>query len=116
MMIYVPNLTDKGIVISEQLTECDDLFPTLVEAAGVGKLPLCSENSSAVVLCREGESHFPLIRNSSAPWNGTAFSQYPRNHNGTKVMGYTMGTDKYRYRELVEFSGPPNYKPDWSEQ
>ena len=42
MMIYVPNLTDKGIVISEQLTEYDDLFPTLVEAAGLSKLSLCS--------------------------------------------------------------------------
>ena len=115
MMVHVPGLTEKGIV-AEQLTEFVDLFPTLVEAAGLCQLPLCAENSSAVALCREGESLFPLIRNSSTPWKQAAFSQYPRNHNGTNVMGYTMRTDQYRYTEWVEFSGPPNYKPDWSKR
>ena len=115
MMIHIPGLTDKGIV-TEQLTEFVDLFPTLVEAAGLDQLTICPENSSAVALCREGESLFPLIRNSSAPWKHAAFSQYPRDHNGTNVMGYTMRTDQYRYTEWVDFSGPPHYKPDWSKQ
>lgn len=115
MMIHVPGITEKGIV-TEQLTEFVDLFPTLVEAAGLDQLPLCPENSSAIALCREGESLFPLIRNSSTPWKKAAFSQYPRYHNGANVMGYTMRTEQYRYTEWVEFSGQPNYKPDWDKQ
>ena len=115
MMIHVPGLTDKGI-ITEQLTEFVDLFPTLVEAAGLTQLPLCPENSSAIALCREGESLFPLIQNSTAPWKKAAFSQYPRNHNGNNVMGYTMRTDQYRYTEWVGFSGSPDYNPDWDKE
>lgn len=115
MMIHIPGITDKGIV-SEQLTEFVDLFPTLVEAAGLDQLPLCPGNSTNVTLCREGESLFPLIRNTSAPWKRAVFSQYPRDESGINIMGYTMRTDRYRYTEWVDFSGPPAYKPDWSSQ
>ena len=34
MMVRVPGMTDKGVV-TEQLTEFVDLFPTLAEAAGL---------------------------------------------------------------------------------
>ena len=39
MMVRVPGLTDNGVV-TEQLTEFVDLFPTLAEAAGLD--PVCN--------------------------------------------------------------------------
>ena len=47
MMVHVPGVTDKGI-ITEQLTEFVDLFPTLVEAAGLPLLTTCPENSTQI--------------------------------------------------------------------
>ncbi len=44
MMIRVPGLTDRGVV-TEKLTEFVDLFPTLVEAAGLPTIPLCPEDN-----------------------------------------------------------------------
>ncbi len=50
MMVHVPGVTDKGIV-TEELTEFVDLFPTLVEAAGLPPLTTCPENSTNVKVC-----------------------------------------------------------------
>ena len=47
MMIKVPGLTDKGIV-SDHLTEFVDLFPTLVEAAGLPTIEICPPESTNV--------------------------------------------------------------------
>ena len=47
MMIHIPGLTDKGI-ITEKLTEFVDLFPTLVDAAGLPPLKMCPRNSTTV--------------------------------------------------------------------
>ncbi|KAK3082780.1 hypothetical protein FSP39_005166 [Pinctada imbricata] len=111
MMIRIPGLTDNGVV-TEQLTEYVDLFPTLVEAAELGlKLDLCPEDSKNIQLCTEGESLIPLIKEPTKPWKSAAFSQYPRD--GSRIMGYTIRTRDYRYTEWAEFSGPPKYKPNW---
>ncbi|ESO94040.1 hypothetical protein LOTGIDRAFT_104488 [Lottia gigantea] len=106
-------LTDKGIV-TEKLTEFVDLFPTLVEAAGLQQMDICPEDSSKIALCREGTSLMPLIRNPSLSWKPAVFSQYPRYQNKTHIMGYTIRTDRFRYTEWPEFTGPPNYKPVWT--
>ena len=108
MMVRIPGLTDSGIT-TEQLTEFVDLFPTLVEAAGLPQLPLCPEDSSKVELCREGSSFIPLMRNPNLAWKNASFSQHPRWL--YRSMGYTMKTDDYRYTEWVKFT---NKKPDWS--
>ena len=114
MMIHIPGATDEGIV-TEQLTEFVDLFPTLVEAAGLEPLPLCPEDSTNVDLCREGTSLIPLIDNPSTPLKKAAFSQFPRpSMFNITVMGYTIRTNDYRYTEWPEFSGAPSYKPDWN--
>ena len=107
MMVRIPGLTDSGIV-TEQLTEFVDLYPTLVEAAGLPQLPLCPADSSKIALCREGSSFLPLIRNPTLAWKNASFSQTPRTHGS--AMGYTMKTDDYRYTEWVKFT---NNKPDW---
>ena len=111
LMIHVPGLTDHGIQ-TEALTEFADLFPTLVDVAGLPKLPLCPEDSSNIKLCTEGSSLLPLMQSTNIAWKPRVFSQYPRD--GAHIMGYTVRTDRYRYTEWVKFTGPPHYKPIWS--
>ena len=115
MMLHIPGKTEKGIEM-EKLTEMVDLYPTIVEAAGLPPLDLCPEgNTTKVNLCREGTSMMSLIDNATAPWKTAAFSQYPRTApNGDSVMGYTMRTDQFRYTEWPQFKGKPEYKPNWS--
>ena len=113
MMIRVPGVTDNGIV-TNKLVEFVDLFPTLTEAAGLGSLDLCPENSSLISVCTEGHSLLPLMRDpDSASWKTRVFSQYPRNH--MKVMGYSMRTESHRYTEWVGFKGAPDFKPIWDD-
>ena len=113
MMIRIPGKTDNGIV-SEQLTEFVDLFPTIVEAAGVQKVPQCPEVSTKVSTCHEGTSLLPLVSHPNSPLKVASFSQYPRQRQHQPVMGYTVTTQRYRYTEWVKFQGKPVYKPDWS--
>ena len=119
MMVHIPGKTDSGVV-SEELTEYVDLFPTLVDAAGLPPMPLCPRNSSQVALCREGTSLMPLIDaargspggggDGASGWKKRVFSQYPR---GGGIMGYSMRTARYRYTEWVKFDHK-TYTPDWS--
>jgi iduronate 2-sulfatase len=108
MMISIPGLTNKGLR-SEKLTEFVDLYPTLVEAAGLKQLPVCPENSANVSLCREGSSLMPLIKHPSQPIKKASFWQYPR----CGRMGYTIRTDRFRYTEWPKFSFEPQYKTEW---
>ncbi len=114
MMVHIPGLTDKGVV-SEQLTEFVDLFPTLVEAAGLYPIQLCPVGKeTSTVTCTEGISMLPLVRNPTRPWKSAAFSQYIRmSTSGNQYMGYSMRTHNYRYTEWVEFRGYPQYAPKW---
>ena len=91
MMIRVPGMTHAG-KSTEKLTEFVDLFPTLVEAAGLPKLQICPEDSRHVRHCSEGSSIMPLIRNPNAPWKSAVFSQYSRPTHRQKAMGYTIRT------------------------
>ena len=111
MMIHVPGLTDNGVV-TEQLTEFVDLFPTLVDAAELPALTLCPSNSENIEVCTEGASLLPLMSDPNANWKTAAFSQYPRR--GITVMGYSIRTDRYRYTEWPKFEGSPVYTPDWN--
>ncbi|ELT89141.1 hypothetical protein CAPTEDRAFT_221773 [Capitella teleta] len=111
MMVHVPGLTNTGIV-TEHLTEFVDLFPTLAEAAGLPKIPLCPENSANIATCTEGISMVPLMKsNQDIDWKTAAFSQYPKMLiDGDIMMGYSMRTDQYRYTEWLPFDMPA-YKP-----
>ena len=115
MMIHVPGLTDDGIV-SEELTEMVDLFPTIVEAAELPTIPLCPENSTDILVCTEGMSMMPLITNhGEVEWKSRVFSLYPRLLAYKRYMGFSMKTDRYRYNEWVGFSGVPDYIVDWED-
>ncbi len=84
---------------SDALVELVDIYPTLVDLAGL-KLPRHLQGVSLV----------PLLKAPDIPWNPLAISQYPRG----KLMGYSYRTEKYRlvvwkdknqeiqYRELYD--------------
>ena len=74
MMIRIPGLTDGGVVV-KQLTEYVDLFPTLVEGAGLMPIPQCPEFSTNTQTCHEGISMLPLIKDPLQKWKKAAFSQ-----------------------------------------
>ncbi len=74
MMVRIPGLTDGGVTVS-QLTEYVDLFPTLVEVAGLPAIGQCLNNSANVSTCHEGTSMVPLIHNPDQKWKKAAFSQ-----------------------------------------
>jgi iduronate 2-sulfatase len=109
LLISIPGLTDHGIV-SEDLVEFVDLFPTLVDATGLPELPVCPEDSSNIPACREGSSLLPLLA-PEPRWKDRAFSQYPRG----SYMGYSIRTADFRFTEWATFIGAPDYKPNWDD-
>lgn len=110
-MIHIPEKTESTVVV-DKLVEFVDVFPTLVEAAGLPPLDLCPENSSNITACSEGNSLMPLINNPEGEWKKRVFMQFPR---GNTRMGYSMRTPEYRYTEWVYFENDPVYKPDWDD-
>jgi arylsulfatase A-like enzyme len=76
---------------SDALVEFVDVYPTLVELAGL---------KPAQGL--EGTSLVPLINEPSKPWKSAAFSQFPR---AGGIMGYSMRTNRYRYTEWQDKQG-----------
>jgi arylsulfatase A-like enzyme len=76
---------------TDALVEFVDIYPTLVELAGL--MPADG---------LEGTSLAPLIAEPSNAWKSAAFSQYPRQGG---VMGYSMRTDRYRYTEWQDKEG-----------
>ena len=113
LMIRVPGKTDSGIV-SESLVEFVDLFPTLVEAAGLPDLSVCPKDSQTIHICREGSSFTHLFHYPNLATKHAAFSQFPRTWQGQSAMGYSIRTEHFRYTEWVKFQMTPNYRPDWN--
>ena len=56
----MPGRTDQGVV-SSSVVEALDIFPTIVEAAGLPPVQPCREPSEDIPLCTEGASVLPLI-------------------------------------------------------
>ena len=79
------------------LAEFVDVYPTLADLCG---LPLPAH--------LEGTSLKPVLRNpAKARVKTAAFSQYPRqNASGTRLMGYSMRTDRYRLTRWVHRDEP----------
>lgn len=117
LMLHVPGVTDVGEV-SSSLVEFVDIYPTLVEAAGFGKMEKCPEYSRNVSFCREGSSLIELLE-SPGSWKDTIFWQQPRGYWSEwqkGYQGYTVRTDQYRYSEYVNLLNPAeeDQAPDWS--
>ena len=90
MMISAPGLTDDGIETAG-LVEAVDLFPTLVDLAGLPAIPMCV--TSDEITCTEGSSMMPLFYNQTNAIKQYAFSQVKHGDQ----MGYTVRNDRYRY-------------------
>ncbi len=89
LIISAPNVTTANTK-TDALVEFVDIYPTLVELAG---LPLPEG--------LEGTSLVPLMHNPQRAWKQAAFSQYPRGGTQQRVMGYSMRADRYRYTEWL---------------
>lgn len=106
------------------LVELVDLFPSLVDLAGLPPLPTCPTISNHVLLCTEGRSWMPLLSKTREDLKSKpAFSQYPRpsiHPTNTsdlprealiKYMGYSVRLPTFRCTIWMGFSALPNPTP-----
>ncbi|KAK2168970.1 hypothetical protein LSH36_13g25067 [Paralvinella palmiformis] len=98
MMIRIPGRTDGGVT-TRSLVEGVDLYPTIVEAAGLGKVPSCPNQSSKIQVCTDGKSMLSLIENPEKKHRKVVYSQIA---SGGQFMSYTIRTDRYRYIDWAE--------------
>ncbi|KAL0272037.1 UNVERIFIED_CONTAM: hypothetical protein PYX00_005164 [Menopon gallinae] len=120
---------------SNEIVELVDIFPTVVDLAGLRGIPICPKNVTNISICTEGRSLLPLIMNTvlqkykvhRAGRKNLALSQYPRpglfptRHPNSdkprlseiKIMGYSIRTENYRYTEWIEWS-PKQLQGNWS--
>lgn len=78
----------------KKLVELVDMYPTLVELAG---LPLPSG--------LEGSSMVPLLDDPNQSWKNAAFTQFPRPAYYKKnfdAMGYSIRTEQFHYIEWID--------------
>ena len=63
----------------DNFVELVDLFPSIVDLAGLPKVPACTpETTQTTLLCTEGRSWARLVTEPDPYWQDVAFSQYPR--------------------------------------
>uniref|UniRef100_A0A182QHX5 Sulfatase N-terminal domain-containing protein n=1 Tax=Anopheles farauti TaxID=69004 RepID=A0A182QHX5_9DIPT len=116
----------------ENVVELLDIFPTLVDLAGLPPVATCdTERPYKVSTCTEGKSLLPLLISNSSqyenPEEWIAYSQYPRpgkyptifpnsdepKLKQIKIMGYSMRTERFRYTAWIKFN-PAYFKRDWT--
>ncbi len=110
LMIRIPGVTDSGLY-SDGLVELIDVFPSLVEAAGLPAVPQCPRYQPQPELCHEGTSFLPLIQNPTRRWKPAVFSQIFRP--GWLAMGYSVRTGNHRYTEWIKVAEEPKGEPNW---
>jgi iduronate 2-sulfatase len=88
MMISAPGMKGNGTSCT-RIVESLDIYPTLVELAG---LPVQKEI--------EGTSLTPLLKNPSADWDKPGFSVW--SEDGSTLHGVAVRTEKFRYAEFGE--------------
>ena len=112
LLIHIPGHTDQGIV-SDSLVELVDVFPTLVQSAGLPTIPTCPKHGSIHIdICHEGVDFTPLIQNSSIQLKKAVFSQRskPLGKTSKHIMGYSVRTEQYRFSEYIEYSTTASLK------
>ncbi len=87
LIIRAPGAAGNGSTCNA-VVEFVDIYPTLVQAAGLTLPPNLS-----------GRSLVPLLASPTRAWDQAAFTQILRPGNGTPVMGRTIRTDRWRYTE-----------------
>lgn len=94
LIVAAPGQAEAGKK-TRALVEFVDIYPTLADLAGL-KAPAHLEGTSFV----------PVLQAPDRPWKSAAFSQYPRQVAGKRLMGYSMRTDRYRFTRWVERNNP----------
>ena len=112
----------------KEFIELVDVFPTLIDLAGLPPLPICHQKTTQLV-CTEGLSVKPLISKNlkkRPKWKSFVFSQYPRPSlqpqqnsdqpilKDIKIMGYTMKGHYLRYTEWIAFDSK-TLTQNWSQ-
>jgi iduronate 2-sulfatase len=92
LIIAAPHLDSNGSQTSA-IVELVDLYPTLVELAGLPK-PVGLDGQTLVAVMNSGDPQT----------NDVAYSQFPRPMKRPKVMGYSVRTETHRYTEWRELA------------
>lgn len=83
LIVRAPGMRSRG-VRTDALVETVDIYPTLVDLAGLGSPPYL-----------QGTSLAPLLEDPNRAWKTAAFSEYSRG----PTLGRSIRTDCYRYVE-----------------
>ncbi|XP_005095812.1 iduronate 2-sulfatase [Aplysia californica] len=83
------------------LVEHVDLFPTLAEAVGLPMLPLCPINPFKVLLCTEGTSLMPLIRNITSPERSHVKTSIVENNHHQRDDNRPVMTHRKSQKEFI---------------
>jgi len=121
MMWRMPGQSKASQGLNKRMVEIVDIFPTLVDLAGLPKLPQCEGvDQPPSVLCLQGESYaseFGLPDISPSIGKKYAFSQWGYPKWGKNVTGFRMGytvrsSEGYRYTEYVPYN-PLTFHGQW---
>ena len=112
MLWRVPGQVDASKGLNQRVVESVDIFPTIVELAGLPALPACAGlDQPPTVHCVQGSSYaaeFLPASSAPAPPKALAFSQWPYPKWGPEKrfrQGYTVrSADGYRYTEYVDYN------------
>ena len=121
LLVAVPGMKESRH--TDRLVELVDLYPTLVEVAGLPVLPDCPEPSNDVEACTEGRSLAGLLEGQQEGWKTAVF--YQRAYKAWSwdpelmMMAYSIRTlEGWRYTEYVhmkqaEGGSQEDRVPDW---
>ncbi|XP_049865291.1 iduronate 2-sulfatase [Pectinophora gossypiella] len=115
LIFSIPKMAHKSLTTPVELI---DIFPTLVDLAGLPYVPKCPNDTDKVILCVQGKSLLHYMNRFSEGDKHISFSisQYPRPGeypviNSDKprlmdinIMGYSIRTNRYRYTEWISFN------------
>lgn len=127
LIIYNPKEPQARVRRINSIAELIDIFPTLIDVAGLPQIPTCRHHHSLEnyevenVTCTEGKSLYPKMINDATKSDdddAMAFSQYPRPSSypskipdsdqpklrEIKIMGYSMRTNRFRYTAWIKFN------------
>lgn len=122
LIIYDPKMPQIAMKKVDAITELIDLFPTIVDIAGLAEVPKCKnslEYERDSITCTEGKSlHHRMASMNGNANNEFAYSQYPRpgpfptkspdsdqpKLREIKIMGYSIRSRQFRYTAWIKFN------------
>lgn len=118
LIIYDPKSPQTKTKKIDTLAELIDLFPTVVDTAGLPEIPKCRVSLEHEDTCTEGKSLYRQMSGGALVSGESAFSQYPRptpfpskfpdsdqpKLREIKIMGYTVRTRRFRYTAWIKFN------------